>query len=394
MKIKFTDALLAKLKTNPVPGSQMDTVCPGLGIRVSPKGKITFFYYGRLPGEKSASRHKLGEWCPPGFTLAKARDEAFAWKGQISRQINPKAEIEERKATRQRRKVETLNAAVEEWAKFKVQKEKRCPRSTRRRVLDIKRSACPEWGDWSLLKLSQSRSAIKAYLITLGEKSPASANRVHVTLDSIFSWAIDEEMYGIEMNPCQSIRSKSYGYARPNSGRPFTDEELQALWRSSDLAPYPWGSWFKFVVLTAARNEEAVVPRWSEIDFEKEIWTIPPEHAKGGVEVRKPLSKAAIQLLKSLPRDKEAVEAMGVHGNVLRFYDPTMVFGLREMNIAYNSQGCRKSPKQVLNRNMPAHLKTWKFHWARKSYRTHMSRHVGAVPEKAIELLWGIRRRT
>jgi integrase len=368
----------------------MDTVTSGFGARVSPKGKIAFFLYARLPDANSSSRHGLGEWCTPGFTLAEARKKASEWKAAISQGRNPKAEIEERKAAHRRQSRETLNAAIEEWQKFKVRKENRCEKSTRRRVLDLKRSACKEWGEKSILELSQSRSAIKAYLIELGEKSAASANRLHVTLDSIFSWAIDEEMYGIEINPCQSIRSKSYGYSRPNSGRPFTDEEIRALWSSATLAPYPWGAWFKFLLLTASRNEEATIARWNEIDFDKRMWTIPAAHAKGGgVEVRKPLSDSVLDLLKGLPRDARTVAGMGVHGNVLRFYDPAMVFGLREMEIAYNSQGCRKSPKQVINKRMPEHLKKWKFHWVRKSYRTHMSKHVLNVPERAIELFMG-----
>ncbi|MEC9067639.1 MAG: site-specific integrase [Pseudomonadota bacterium] len=42
---------------------------------------------------------------------------------------------------------------------------------------------------------------------------------------------------------------------------------------------------------------------WSEIDLEKGIWTIPAERMKARRDHRVPLSKAAIALLKALPRD-------------------------------------------------------------------------------------------
>ena len=58
----------------------------------------------------------------------------------------------------------------------------------------------------------------------------------------------------------------------------------------------------EFVVLTAARSGEARGATWAEIDQEARIWTVPAERMKAGREHRVPLTDAAIDLLKSLPR--------------------------------------------------------------------------------------------
>lgn len=57
-----------------------------------------------------------------------------------------------------------------------------------------------------------------------------------------------------------------------------------------------------FTILTATRTDEARLARWSEVDLDKGLWTIPAERMKAGVEHIVPLSTTAIDLLVSLGR--------------------------------------------------------------------------------------------
>jgi integrase len=59
----------------------------------------------------------------------------------------------------------------------------------------------------------------------------------------------------------------------------------------------------QFTILTAARTGEVISAEWSEIDFDNRVWTRPADHMKAGQEHRVPLSDAAMQILKSLPRE-------------------------------------------------------------------------------------------
>ena len=56
----------------------------------------------------------------------------------------------------------------------------------------------------------------------------------------------------------------------------------------------------EFCILTAARTGEVLGARWSELDLDKRVWTIPPHRIKAGREHRVPLSDRAVAILKQL----------------------------------------------------------------------------------------------
>lgn len=58
----------------------------------------------------------------------------------------------------------------------------------------------------------------------------------------------------------------------------------------------------EFTMLTGMRSGSVRLAEWSEIDFNKKLWIIPPEHFKTRQEFRVPLQAQAIKLLKNLPR--------------------------------------------------------------------------------------------
>jgi len=61
----------------------------------------------------------------------------------------------------------------------------------------------------------------------------------------------------------------------------------------------------EFAILTAARSGEARGARFSEIDWDANVWRVPAERMKAKKEHRVPLSAAAVALLKSMPRAKD-----------------------------------------------------------------------------------------
>lgn len=57
-------------------------------------------------------------------------------------------------------------------------------------------------------------------------------------------------------------------------------------------------------ILTAARSGEVLGMHWSEIDFDKKIWTVPAGRMKAGREHRVPLSARAVTILRQLEKLK------------------------------------------------------------------------------------------
>lgn len=56
----------------------------------------------------------------------------------------------------------------------------------------------------------------------------------------------------------------------------------------------------EFCILTAARSGEVLGARWSEIDLERNVWTVPANRMKAGREHRVPLSGPAIAILSKM----------------------------------------------------------------------------------------------
>jgi integrase len=78
--------------------------------------------------------------------------------------------------------------------------------------------------------------------------------------------------------------------------RILSDEELRAVWKQAE-ANGVFGAMIRFILLTAARRSEVSELRWSEIDGTTTDWTLPAERNKTKVELVRPLSKAALEVL-------------------------------------------------------------------------------------------------
>ena len=61
----------------------------------------------------------------------------------------------------------------------------------------------------------------------------------------------------------------------------------------------------EFAILTSARTGEVLGAKWSEIDVEGGIWTIPAERMKAGREHRVPLGERAIDIVRSMNSSRQ-----------------------------------------------------------------------------------------
>jgi integrase len=73
--------------------------------------------------------------------------------------------------------------------------------------------------------------------------------------------------------------------------------DLQARQATAALA-------LEFAILTAARSGEVLGARWDELDLDRAVWTLPATRMKAGREHRVPLSKRALQIVKTMADDQ------------------------------------------------------------------------------------------
>ena len=80
--------------------------------------------------------------------------------------------------------------------------------------------------------------------------------------------------------------------------RILTDEELRCVWEAADAGPF--GCFVKFLLLTGARRGEAAAISRKEINGGE--WTLPAARNKTKVDLVRPLSAAAQQVLSNVPK--------------------------------------------------------------------------------------------
>lgn len=97
----------------------------------------------------------------------------------------------------------------------------------------------------------------------------------------------------------------------------------------------------EFAILTAARSGEVRGAVWSELNLADSSWTVPAERMKAGREHRVPLSKPALELLRSLP--KGASDDWVFPGLRGPLSDMSLTAVLRRMNVAATAHGFRST---------------------------------------------------
>ena len=145
---------------------------------------------------------------------------------------------------------------------------------------------------------SRPIAAIDGALITdaiqsIWIKKPETARRVKQRIERVIQWVRD----GRPLSSKGASKRVRHHPALPFAELPAFMAELRERDSISARA-------LEFAILTAARTSEVIGAKWSEIDLDAGVWTVPAERMKGGKEHQVPLSKRAIAILEDLPRER------------------------------------------------------------------------------------------
>ena len=112
-----------------------------------------------------------------------------------------------------------------------------------------------------------------------------AAARARSHLSALFSWAMAEGM--CEINPVIGTNNPSAGV--PSRDRTLTDRELAAIWAA--CLDDDFGRIIKLLTLSGCRREEIGAMKWSEVDFDAGVLTIPAERVKNRRTLTLPLPR-------------------------------------------------------------------------------------------------------
>ena len=126
------------------------------------------------------------------------------------------------------------------------------------------------------------------------------AARVKVRIGTVLKWAIaqghrtDDPMPAVSAVLPRTGKTVEHHRALPHAELGAALERVRAVeaWPTIALA-------VEFCALTACRSGEVRGARWSEIDMDTLIWTMPPVRTKTGKVHRVPLSSRAVEMLEA-----------------------------------------------------------------------------------------------
>jgi integrase len=144
------------------------------------------------------------------------------------------------------------------------------------------------------------------------ESKTETASRVRGRIEAILGWATTSgfrsgdnpaRWKGNLENLLANISKRSRVKNHPSLPWQQVDAFLASLDKREGIAARA----VEFTILTACRSNEVRGARWSEIDLDAKIWTIPSSRMKAGREHEVPLSVEALALLKRLHASSELV---------------------------------------------------------------------------------------
>lgn len=286
--------------------------------------------------QKDGKRRDIGLGSERKVSLAKARVDAALVCSQVEAGVDPVAE----------RKKAAGIPTFREAAALVHSEHKRGWRNAKHGaqwLSSLEAYAFPAIGDRPVSDIDGP--AVRDVLAAIWLAKPETARRVRQRINGVVDWAIGKgyRTAPLPMTAINKSLPKHRATAKHHAAMPYADVTafLQRLRERESMGRLA----LEAVILTAARSGELRGAVWSEIDFERALWTIPAGRMKADREHIVPLSEAALRIFKRM----KALRTQGsnlvfpgtVRGKPLS--DMTLTKVLRDMSLDCTAHGFRSS---------------------------------------------------
>jgi len=283
MRDKLTPSLVRKARAENGADRTIiwDTKTTGFGLQVTAAGHKSFVIQYRAKGR---SRRMAIDGV---LDLESARKRARALLGEVAHDRDP---LQERRIESARER-ETFQAIADSY----FAREGKKLRSAEHRRQALGRLVYPVIGARPIADIRRSEMVRLLDRIE-DENGPVMADRTLAYVRRVMNWhaSRSEEFRSPIVRGMARTSSKERARARI-----LSDGELRALWKAAEAAG-PFGTFIKFLLLTAARRSEASKMTWDEIN--DGVWLLPATRNKVKQDLARPLSGAARKLVARLPK--------------------------------------------------------------------------------------------
>lgn len=366
--VALTDERIVNLKPGSARRTVYDPVVPGMAIRVQPTGHKTYVFGARYPRTTHFTRVELGQ--VGRLTLEEARRKARRWSAWIAAGVEPRDEEEKlRKAVAEAAALAINNsfaAVAEDFIKRHVAGQRKAKIVER----EIRNELMPHWGARPITEITR-RDVVTLIEAVVDRPAPAHARNILGHARTLFNWAINRDIYGLQSSPCDRLKPGQLIGAKKVRERVLTDNELRALWAATDTLGYPFGPATKMLMLTGARLNEVMGARDLEFDEAAQLWTVPAARFKMNSQHFIPITDELAAVLATLPRWTRGDHLFSTSSG--------------EQPIRFNDRATDKL-RGAVGAELP-----WSLHDIRRTVRTRLS--ALRVPEPVAEMIIGHSRK-
>ncbi|MBA4263252.1 MAG: integrase [Comamonadaceae bacterium] len=282
----------AKLRTLNQPGKHFDGA--GLYLELTAAGGR----YWRMKYRHGGKEKRLALGVYPAVSLKAARDAATEARKLLTAGDDPGALRKAAKAQTAHENATTLEAVARDWL---AHQSGRWASITADRVrASLEGHIFPALGARPLASIRPGE--VMAAIKTVEASGAADqASRVLQRVKAIYRWAVTHER--IESNPMLDLVPSEILKPRQVVHRAaLSDRELPEFLRKLEAYEGDPNTVhaLRLLMLTATRPGEVRGARWAEFDLEAALWIIPPERMKMGTEHRVPLSRQALEVLRTM----------------------------------------------------------------------------------------------
>jgi integrase len=263
-----------------------DGYLPGLYLIVHPTGAKSWAIRYRHHGQ--TRKFTLGGY--PLLDLKAARESGAKALRAVAEGRDPGQERAQARASQP----DSIESVVEQFLDRHVRRLNR-PKTIRETERALRQHVLPRWRSRSIDSITR-RDVLDVLDRVVDSGAPVMANRVLSAVRKLFNWALSRDI--IAISPVAGVKPPSIEKSRD---RILNDDELRLVWLAADKIGFPFGPLVQLLALSGQRRDEVGQMRWSELDLEERLWTLPRERVKTNQPHEVPLSAAAINVLKSVP---------------------------------------------------------------------------------------------
>ena len=266
----------------------------GLSLRIKPNGsKLWIFNYYR-PYTKKRANIGFGQY--PALSIAEARKLRLDARELLAKDIDPKADREDKAQEEKNTLENTFSKYAEAWKELKTAQWKEP--TIRRAHQTLSKHALPVLKDLPISQVKPKQIiAIMKPIIAEGKRE--TVKRLCSFINQIMRLAVADG--SIEFNPISDL-SGFFPSAERQHFKTLKPEQLPYLLKvmASARISVITRCMFELQLHTAVRPVEAATARWEEFNLEEKLWIIPANKMKKNREHIIPLSPQVVDLVELL----------------------------------------------------------------------------------------------